>query len=74
MVRKPSKAGISLFSSTEPLNARFPNSETPMDIVALFLAAFVEPSTPQTLLRPGWSSTIVVLPASVACFVTLFGH
>eukprot|EP00975_Prorocentrum_lima_P066413 12909048-Prorocentrum_lima.AAC.1 len=30
MLLKPSKAGTSLFSSAEPLNARFPNSGTPI--------------------------------------------
>eukprot|EP00975_Prorocentrum_lima_P030638 6426805-Prorocentrum_lima.AAC.1 len=30
MVLKPSKAGTSLFSRTEPLSARFPNSGTPI--------------------------------------------
>eukprot|EP00975_Prorocentrum_lima_P025078 5267685-Prorocentrum_lima.AAC.1 len=29
LVRRPSKAGTSLFSSNEPLSARFPNSGTP---------------------------------------------
>eukprot|EP00975_Prorocentrum_lima_P061409 12873239-Prorocentrum_lima.AAC.1 len=52
MVLRPSKAGTSLFSGTEPLNARFPNSGTPIGTVALVLNAFVAPPTPQTLLRP----------------------
>eukprot|EP00975_Prorocentrum_lima_P050829 10650470-Prorocentrum_lima.AAC.1 len=53
LVRRPSKAGTSLFSSTEPMKDLFPHSGTPIGTVALFLTAFFDPPTPPTLLRPG---------------------